>query len=169
MQGRIDILCSEIVAGQSDFVAAGAALDVAVSNVNPNGLSFINGNGATKFELGDNIRIRKIWATVPWGFGQGAAYAPSFSHRIAISWWDGVVTTTIPILGSATLMPVLCEPLDFGDGLFAPMITAGLKRGLQLTLVGLRISQINLPAALEGVRIPVQYFIEVHHNLDMTL
>lgn len=169
MGGILDILCSDIVVGQSDFVANSAVNDVAVNNVGPTGLGFINGNGATKFQLGDNIRIRKIWATVPWGFGQGAAYAPAFSHRIAISWYDGVVTTTIPILGSATLIPVLCEPLDFGDGLYAPMITAGLPRGLQLTLVGLRISQLNLPAGLNGVRVPVQYFVEVLHNLDMTL
>lgn len=167
--GILDVLCSDIVVGQSDFVANGAVADVAVNNVGANGLQFFSGAGATKFELGDNILIRKIWAVIPWGFGQGGPAAAPFSHNISLSFWDGASLFVIPILGSAMNLPTLCDPMDFGEGLYAPMITTGAKRELRLSNIRLRVSQINVPAIIDGTRIPVQYFVEVNHTKPMTI
>ncbi len=169
MAGIIDILFSDIaVVGSADFTANSAVDDVAVNSpAGPSGLGFYNGSGNTKFALGDNLLIQKIWATVPWGFGQGAGAAPPFSHVVSFDFWDGVALYDVgPIPGNLAI-PMLCEPLDFGAGLYAPMAVAGGLRQIRLTYIALRISQINIPPTLDGERIPVQYFIQVQHNFGM--
>lgn len=171
MQGVLDILGSDItVAGQSDFVANGAVNDLPVTNVGVNGLAFTNASGASYFALGENLMIRKIWATVSWGFGQGGPGIAG-AHNIGLAYWDGAVFQVIPCFPYATRsidIPTLCDPLDFGDGIYAVMPTTGIKRQIRLANIDARISQINLPVQLQGVTIKVQYFLEVLHTFPLT-
>ena len=170
MQGILDIIGSDIeVVGESDFVANAAVTDIAVNSVGADGLQFKNASGASYFALGDNILIRKIWATVPWGFGQGGPGIAG-AHNIGLGYFDGADFELIPCFPYATRsidIPRLCEPLDFGDGMYGVMPTTGNHREIRLSNIDLRISQINLPAQLDGVRIKVQYFLEILHTLPM--
>lgn len=164
----LDILSSDIsVVGESDFTASSVVSDVAVNAPGAGGLAFYNPAGRPLFQLGDNLLIRKIWSVIPWGFGQGGPAASPFSHQIDLNFWDGADFTVIAPLYDGLSLPTLCDPLDFGEGLYCPMITSGPQRQIMLTGIRLRVSQINLPAALDGVRVPVQYFIEVAHTLPM--
>lgn len=172
MQGVLDILGSDItVVGESDFIADGAVTDIAVNSVGVNGLAFSNAFGGSYFALGENMLIRKLWATVSWGFGPGGP-AIAGAHNIGLGYWDGAVFQVIPCFPYASRsidIPQLCEPLDFGDGIYAVMPTTGVKRQIRLVNIDARISQINLPAQLQGVRIKVQYFLEVLHTFPLTL
>lgn len=164
----VDIIASDItVVGASDFTANAAVNDVAVNNAPVNGLAFFATNGASKFALGDNLLIRKVWAVIPWGFGPGGIAVTTFLHVVGFNFWDGASLFIVPPLYNSLIMPTLCEPLDFGDGLYCPMATTGATRQMRVTDIRLRVSQINLPAALNGVRIPVQYYMEIGHNSPM--
>ncbi len=169
--GILDILSSDIsVVGSADFTANSAVNDVAVNNpAGPSGVVFSNGAGQSKFALGDNLQIQKIWATVPWGFGQGAAAASPFSHVVSFDFWDGANLYDIGPIPGSLVIPMLCDPLDFGAGLYTPMAITGPLRQIRITSIALRISQINIPPSLDGLRIPVQYFMQVYHTLGMSV
>jgi hypothetical protein len=171
MAGIIDILASEIlVPGQSDFVANSAVLDVPVTGVPVAGIPFENAIGFRTFALGDNILIQKIWSVVNWGFGQGGPTTTG-PHNIGIAYWDGVVFEAMPPFPYSPRVlniPTLCDPVDFGAGLYSPMPTTGAPRQIRLTNIDLRISMVNLPADLDGETIYVQYFMQVLHNALMT-
>ncbi len=170
MQGRIDILASDIsVVGQSDFVADAGVVDLPVNNVGANGLVFSNAEGNTYFDLGDNILIQKIWAVINWGFGQGG-YNGNRAHNIGLCFWNGVAAETLPPFTSTVRsvnLPLLCCPLEFGDGIFVQMPAAGVRRQIRLFNLDLRISQVNLPGVYDGVRFHVQYFLQVLHTQTM--
>lgn len=164
----LDIICSDITAvGQSDFTANGAVSDVAVNNVAGNGLTLFDASGRSKFSIGDNFKIRKIWAVIPWGFGPGGIAVGTYLHLAGFNFFDGVGLTPIPPLINQVIIPTLCDPLDFGDGLYVPVASANLR--INLTSLFLRVSQINLPAILNGTRIPVQYYMEILHNLPLNI
>ncbi len=167
MAGILDIMASDIsVVGQSDFIATTpGAIDIAVNNVAGNGLNFSNAAGDTYFQLGDNILIRKVYAVVNWGFAQG-----SLAHIIGLAFWNGVALETMSPFSNSTLsmnIPTLCDPLDFGEGIYVPMPIIGVRRQIRLTNIYLHISQINLPALLNAVRVKVQYFMEILHTLPI--
>ncbi len=171
MQGRIDILASDIsVAGQSDFVADAGAMDVAVNNVGANGLAFANAAGESYFDLGDNLLLQKAWSVINWGFGQGG-YNANRAHNIGIVYWDGVVGQVINPPFNNTVrslyFPLLCCPLEFGDGLYMPMPITGVRRQIRLFNLDLRISQVGLPGVFDGLTFSVQYFLQVLHTETM--
>jgi len=168
MQGIIDILGSDIQEnGQSDFLADSAEIDVQVNAPAGDGLQFQNPSGQYQFQLGDQLRIQKIWAVVPWGFGPGGQALSLFLHTINLQFYDGLTLSYVPPFPGPIAIPTLCTPLDFGDGIYCPMPTTGNNLQFRLTDIALRISQVNLPAALDGERIPVQYFLQVLHTLPM--
>lgn len=168
LQGILDILSSDISqVGESDFVADAAVLDVPVTAPGPDGLVMYNANGRDQFSLGDNLLIQKIWCMIYWGFGQGGPATPVWSHLVSFNFWDGLNFFPMPPFDSAIAIPALCSPLDFGDGLFCPMATAGGLRGIRVTDIKLRINQINIPPNLDGERITVQYFMQVLHTKSM--
>lgn len=172
LQGVIDVIASDIsIVGESDFTANAAVLDVAVNNTGVNGLAFSNPSGRSWFNEGDNLMIQKVWGTVNWGFGQGGPTIVG-PHNIGLAYWDGASLGLMPPFPYATRslnIPVLCSPLDFGAGIYSAMPTTGGRRQVRLANIDLRISQVNLPAALDGQRITVQYFLQVLHNESMEL
>jgi len=171
-QGFIDILASDISqVGQSDFTANSAVNDVAVNNTAANGLVFADPAGRAYFKLGDSFLLQKIWAVINWGFGQGGPTITG-AHNIGLAFWDGAAMTPMyPFFDAVRSLniPTLCDPVDFGDGTFVPMPTAGVRRQIRLNNIDLRVSQINLPAALNAQRITVQYFVQVLHTYHMEL
>lgn len=169
-QGILDILASdESVVGAVDFVGDNTVDDVLINLPPANGLTLFNGSGQSKFALGDNLLIRKIWCVIPWGFGQGGGAAGSVPHTAGFKFWDGAVLTPIDALGQFTAIPTLCDPVDFGDGLFQAMATAGALREIRLTAASLRVSQIDIPAQLVGDRVAVTYYMEVLHTYPMSV
>jgi hypothetical protein len=169
MAGVVDIVASDIrTMGESDFVASAAALDVPVNPPGGSGLDFISAGGATKFQLGDNILIKKVWAVIPFGFGAGGISITTYLHRITLNFRAGSSFFLLPPLYNGLVIPTLCDPVDFGAGLYAVMNTTGAARSLCLTDIDLRVSMVNLPTALDGQRIQVQYYMEILHNLPMT-
>ncbi len=171
MPGRVDILASDIsVVGQSDFVADSSVTDLAVNNTAGAGLVFANAAGETYFDLGDHLLCQKIWSVINWGFGQGG-YNASRAHNIGIVYWDGAAAQVINPPFNNTIrsinLPLLCCPLEFGDGLYMPMPITGTRRQLRLFNIDLRISQVNLPGVFDGVRFHVQYFMQVLHTQTM--
>lgn len=169
MPGIVDIICSDIrVVGESDFVANSAVNEVTVNQVNANGLDFFAANGASKFQLGDKLLIKKLWCVVPFGFGQGGIVITTYMHRISIEWWDGTSLLVFPPFYGGLVIPTLCDAVDFGDGLYVEVNTTGPLRTIRLGTIRLNISQVNLPASLNGVRVPVQYYMEILHNLPMS-
>ncbi len=167
MKGILDIIVSETAEGESDFTADSAELDVLVNPPSVNGLTMFNANSAKTFQSGDNLLIRKIWCVIPWGFGQGASAEPPFPHRVEFSYWNGSLNVPLPCFAGNVLYPSLCDVLDFGDGISCPMTTDGAGREIRLTGIELRVSQINIPSALDGMVIPVQYYMEVLHTYPM--
>jgi hypothetical protein len=168
MQGRIDILASDIsVAGQADFVADSGVQDVDVNNVGANGLVFANAAGESYFDLGDNALLQKLWAVINWGFGQGG-YNADRAHNIGLVYWDGVQEQVINPPFNNTVrsiaIPVLCCPLEFGDGLYLPMPTTGTRRQIRLSNLDLRVSMVGLPGIFDGLTYHVQYFLQVLHT-----
>jgi hypothetical protein len=168
MQGIIDVIASDIsVVGESDFIADSAALSVTVRNVGLSGLNFANANGDRYFVLGDNLNIRKVWATIPYGFAQAQGVSP---HTIGLAFWNGTAFETMPPFSNSTLslnIPVLCQPLDWNDGVYVKMPVLGIRREIRLSNINLEVSQVNLPTALNTQRIPVQYFMEILHTTPM--
>jgi hypothetical protein len=164
----LDILASDITqVGQSDFVADPNVADLAVNNTGANGLDFFDGRGAFKFQLGDNVLLRKIWCVIPWGFGGGGIAATTYLHLITLGFWNGAAISPLPGFVGPLVIPPLCDPLDFGSGVLVTMPTTGNQRSIRLSDIKLRVSQINIPTVLENERIPVQYYLEVVHNLPM--
>lgn len=168
----LDILASDTsVVGAADFTADGAVSDIAVNGVpGPSGLVFKNAVGFTKFVLGDNILVQKVWGVINWGFGAGGLTTTG-PHNIGLAFWDGaafVPMAPFPYVNRVINIPTLCHPVEFPDpGLFAPMNTVGAQRSINLSSLDLRVSQINLPAILQGQRIAVQYFLQVVHTYLM--
>jgi len=165
----LDILASDIsIPGQSDFTANSGVIDLPVNNTGANGLDFYDGRGANQFQLGDNVLLRKIWVEIPWGFGPGGIAATTYLHLITLGFWNGTAMSPLPGFVGPIVIPALCDALDFGSGILVTMPTTGPLRSIRLSNLNLRISQINLPAELQGMRIPVQYYLEVLHNLPMS-
>lgn len=169
MAGLVDIVCSDIrTMGESDFVANAAVLDVPVNPPGVAGLDFFSAGGASKFALGDNLLIKKVWAVIPFGFGPGGIAVTTYLHRITLNFREGGNFFLVPPLYNGLVIPTLCDPVDFGAGLYCQMATTGPIRSLCLTDIDLRVSMVNLPAALDGQRIQVQYYMEILHNLPMS-
>lgn len=172
MQGRIDILASDIsVAGEADFVADAGVQDLSVNNVGANGLPFYNAELGSYFDLGDNILIQKLWAVINWGFGQGG-YNGNLPHNIGLGFWDGVGIEVMPPFTGATRsinFPVLCCPLEFGDGIFVKMPVIGIRRQIRLINLDLRVSMIGLPGVFDTQTFHVQYFMQVLHTQTLKL
>jgi hypothetical protein len=167
----VDILASDVtVGGAADFVANGAVLDLPVTAAPANGLVMSTALLDNQFALGDNFSLQRLWATINWGFGPGgpAVFGP---HNIGLAYWDGVnpITAIPPFQTTAhtIAIPTMCDPLDFSPGLLCTMPITGLKRRIVLSGIDLRISQVNLPTALQGQTIKVQYFIQVAHTLPL--
>jgi len=164
----VDIISSSIdVAGEAQFTATDAALEVAVSGPGADGLVFSNSYGMSYFQLGDNLKIAKLWVNIPFGFGQGTGL-----HTIGLGYWDGstfeLITPPFQNSSNSVGIPTLCGPLEFApDGLFATMPKTGVRRQIRLVDMDLNVSMLNLPADLVGQIIKVQYHLEVLHSLPM--
>lgn len=165
----LDVMTSSIVvAGQADFTAATpGALYLPVTAPGISGLPFADANGNYWFGSGDSILLQRADCEIPYGFGQGPGL-----HTFGLAWQNEAGGFyPIPELAgnSIVAMPDL-GGVDFegqvsGNGLYivCPNGNGELKR-LCLTTIDLNISQINLPADLDGVLVKVQYALQVLHS-----
>ena len=162
------VLSSDITqAGQMEFVANAAALQVALLPPAAPGLVFSNASGQTDFQPGDNVKLRRLRVSVPFGFGQGAGTA-----FFSLAWKDPAnvpfLVTEIGAFGNSNI-PNICDPLEYaGDGLFlSPPKNGDPMRLFLLQLTQMNFSMVNLPSILNGVTVKVQFHLEVSHTLPM--
>lgn len=162
------VVSSDItVAGQMEFVSNGAALEVPLIPPAAPGLVFSNASGQTDFQPGDNLLLRRVRVTVPFGFGQGSGTA-----FFTLAWKDPAnvpfIVGEIGAFGNSNL-PSICDPLEYaGDGLFlAPPKNGDPMRLFLLALTQMNFSMVNLPSILNGVTVKVQVHLEISHTLPM--
>lgn len=162
-----DILSSDItVGGSADFVATTpGAVQQAVTNAPVAGLDFSDANGNKWITAGDNLLITRLWCNIPHGFGQGSG-----EHSIGLVFKDSLGNAAIitELAGNSVLtLPQICSPFEFvtpDGGLYLSVPKNLGKVKFNLSNIALNVSQINLPAALNGTTIKVQYHVEVIHT-----
>lgn len=166
----VELMASDItVGGVSEFTVNNAVNEVTVvTPVLGVGVDFVNAGGAKWFEAGDNPIITDIYCNIPFGFGQGTG-----THKIDFAWLDNFGAINFPqefSAGYGIFLPSLCGPLDFPpDGIFVKNTGGVGKQKLNLQVLLLNVSQLNVPAALNGQVIKVQYFIELTHTKPLSL
>jgi len=163
-----DVISSSIaVAGAAEFTVDVDALEVAVTAPPANGLPFSALTGLQYFALGDSPIVTGLWVNLPYGFGQGTGRA-----SVGLVWRTaGGTSYSIPELssGSFLTLPTIC-PLTFPpNGLFlkAPVAQA-LPLFLNLTSIALNVSMANVPTALDGQVLKVQFHLQVLHTKILT-
>jgi len=166
-----DILSTQAGAGELNFVAALPPPNSVL--VNPPGAATALANallpgGNEWFEPGDNIRIDRLYVSIPFGFGQGIGQV-----RAQFEFRDGAgVPSTITEFANTgwITIPNMCEGIAFpGDGLFVRMPSGvGVGRH-RLILVDLeaQVSMVNLPASLVGVDVQLQIHLGISHTRPM--
>jgi hypothetical protein len=167
---RFDILSSQInVAGQMEFVASAAVLEVALLPPAVGaGLEFRDTNLSAQFDPGDNIKLQRLWITRPFGFGPGNG-----TTTLGLKFVDSLgATIIIPELppGGVIPFPDMCDSIEFpGDGLFlrAP-INAGKFRLMLTDDTAMNFSMLNLPLGLDGQTIKVQVHAQLSHTLNLS-
>lgn len=162
-----EVITSRAAAGQMNFTAA---------NPPPNGIA-VNGAGAGVplenplasqwFERGDNLKLRKLWVSVPYGFGWGVGPLQiQFEFRNSANAPIGIPE----FCNSGWLfVPNPCDGIEFPDGLFlrAPVdSTLGRFRMVISAFIG-NVSVVNLPASLVGESIKVELSIALEHTRGM--
>lgn len=168
-----DIMKSGVdVPGEMDFVANSAVKSVAVNSPAAFDVIFTNANGDPWFEEGDHILLTGAWIVIPFGFGQGENDG-GIAPVMQILWVDALGNFTLidELANISLLNPVnLCGPLEFPpDGLFIKTPVGSGRQKLVLSGFNLKVSQINLPAILEGETINVQVFLRVTHTKALSL
>lgn len=164
-----NVLSSDItVAGQMEFTANNAVAYVALIPPGALGLVFKDASGNTHFQEGDNVLLRRVTVTIPYGFGQGPGTA-----QFQLAWKDAALVpflvTEIGSFGNSNL-PSICHALEYAsDGLFlsSPKGLGNLEMYL-LQLTQMNLSMTNLPAILNGVLIKVQIHLEISHTYPMS-
>jgi hypothetical protein len=126
------------------------------------------------FDSGDGLLFYSIRCSLPYQFGQGEG-----QHIIEIMFEDSLGGLhSIPELqsgpgGSRMFMPSACDEINFGpNGLFIPVPTnlPGTGRArLALSFVNLNVSQLNVPALINGVSVQTFYFLTLLHAPEMGL
>lgn len=166
-----DILASEVVPGELD--ATGAAtppLEVSLNPAPVNGTDMPNWNGDKWFDEGDNIALKNIWCFVPFGFGQGNG-----PHVLNLEWKDSLNNSiSIPELGvgiageGGIIIPEINCPVPLpSDGLFIKTPVGSGRVRLTIFASTLKISMVNIPAALIGATIAPIYHFQVFHTKQM--
>lgn len=167
----VEVVSSIYVAGTFDFVAAtpGAIQKAVNPPVPPAVVAYANSNGDTWIEPGDNLLLQQITVNVPFGFVEGDGV-----HFFGLALQDGAGTVqAIPALPNSSInIPDLCHGVTFpGNGLFILIPSNGVSANGRWQLVtpsiALNISQVNLPLALNGVTIPVEYHLQFTHTKAM--
>lgn len=169
----IDILQKSYTVGQGDFTVNVAVPDVAVAPLLVLDV-FANAFGASFFENGDNFKIRNIWFNTPHGFRQGSG---NFNIGLELQPGGGANPTyaLLPFLNSgvtALWVPDFTQALEFGDAAEVQQTTSafpglGRARIVSKGMAGLKISMANVPAILNTLVFPVNFFIEVEHTLPL--
>ncbi len=169
MAALIDTLYSDIsVSGQAEFTAATpGALYKTVAVPGVDGLPFFDANGNQWLDAGDNVLLQKLGWEIPYGFGQGPGL-----HRIGLAWQnnDGDLYIIRELSGNSIIVIPDNLGLDLegqsgANGLFLTVPDGNHERKrLVLTNIELNVSQINLPADLDGEVIKVQYYAQILHS-----
>jgi hypothetical protein len=166
-----DIVSSIYVAGTFDFVATtpGAIQKAVNPPIPPAVVVYGNSNGDTWIEPGDNILLQKIEVNVPFGFLEGSGI-----HFFGLALQDGAgtVQAIAEMPNSSVNIPDLCHGITFpGNGLFISIpsngVSANKRQQLVTPSIALNISQVNLPAVLNGVTIPIEYHLQFVHTKAM--
>lgn len=161
-----DVITSNPVeAGNLEFTAAvSPPLQVTVGAVT-DPIILPNAAGDLFFNAGDNLLLMAIVPYIAFGFGQAVG-----THKLGLAWVaDDDDLVSIPELaGGMVTIPNLCGGLEFpGAGLF---LTAPRDRGnlrLAVTSADLNVSMLDLPSALVGEVLTVQYHLKIGHTLPM--
>lgn len=166
----VDILTTVLTPGELEFtVTATPPLEVAITPVAGTSIPMANGQGFQWFELGDNVILRNVWVTLPFGFGQGTGLP-----LLRPFWMDGAfVDVEIPEFAGFSYLPVpdICEGLEFPDGLFiaAQRGDPATASRFALAIAGfdLNVSMVNVPAILVGETFSVSVHFLVEHTRPM--
>jgi hypothetical protein len=160
-----EVLSSDITeAGFSEFVVDSSVAQVAVQGPPAGNLDFFNAGGNAYFSAGDNIIISEIICSIPYGFGPGTGQV-----QAGILWsTSGGDAQIINELGgnSSVTFPNLCSLNVADPGIF---ITAprNSENKLVLSSIQLNVSQLNVPALIDGQTLKVQFHIKLFHTLPM--
>ena len=139
-----------------------------VGNVFPVGVFFQSPNAAIWFEPGDNITLERIWTPIPHGFGQGSG-TPVLGLRFQNAALAFSPIAEISVTGDL-IYPDLCGGLTFPDGGLYIQVpkTPSSRWRLAIQTLSMNISQVNLPAALNGQVIDVQVYCMVKHTRPLS-
>jgi hypothetical protein len=155
-------------AGRMEFVVNSAVPEVAVLGPGPNGMQFRNSTGNQFFELGDNITLLGFTVSIPYGFGQATGSCIS-----GIVWRDAnLISYPLPELAQDSTLstPSVCDLLAIPDGLFVkcPVVGPPSRVLLLLNSFALNVSQLNVPALINGVTVKVRVMLQIWHTKPMS-
>ncbi len=161
-----EVLTSDAIAGQLDFVAASAPPNELIVNGVGAGVVFENSFGLEWFEPGDNLLITGFFCRIPYGFGYGSLRIQgTFEFRDA-----GGVGIVIPEFADTgnLVIPDPCGGLEFpGDGLFVRVPTGAGRVRLFCSGWSARVSLVNVPSSLVGVTVQTLLHWTLKHTRPM--
>lgn len=158
-----EVLTSDAIAGQLDFVAASAPPNEIIVNGAGAGVVFENSFGTEWFEPGDNIKLQSFFCRTPFGFGYGSLRVQgTFEFRDAGG--NGIVIPELAGTGNL-VVPDPCGGLVFPDGgLFIRTPTNAGRVRLWCSVWQCRVSFVNVPSSLVGATVQML----LHWNLTHT-
>lgn len=161
-----EVLTSDAIAGQLDFVAASAPPNELIVNGVGAGVVFENSFGLEWFEPGDNLMLNSFFCRIPFGFGYGSLRVQAnFEFRDA-----GGATIVIPEFAQTgnLVIPDPCGGLAFpGDGLFIRTPVGAGRVRLWCSVWQCRVSLVNVPSSLVGTTVQTLLHWNLKHTRPM--
>lgn len=156
-----DLLSSDITGAEGKITVDLSVKEVAISGAGA-GIAFRSAALDLWFEEGDHIILTEAVINVPYGLGQGTGLM-----ALTIAWRDNFgVDTFPPELGNAGILTFsnFCAQEFPPSGIFIRCPIGAGRQFLTITFLAGNVSMLNVPAALDGENLNVQWHLRVNHT-----
>jgi len=147
------------------FQADNTVKEIAVQVLTGAAVTFYNGSGLSRFQDGDNIKLKKLRMIMPYQYGRGN-YA-TIEYRLTLNWRQNFIFVGIGELGNGSVnINSLCGDLTPNVKLAAPSPGSG-NFELELDRISFMVSQIYGPAVLQDDYMYYGVQVEIEHTKQM--
>lgn len=147
------------------FVADNTVNEIAVQVLTGAAIKFFNGTGYSRFQDGDNLKLKKLRMIMPYQYGRGNY--DNVDYELTLNFRQATLFRVIAEFGNGSVnINSLCGDLEPNVRLAAPVPGSG-NFELELDRISFMVSQIYGPAALQGLDMHFGVQVEVEHTLQM--
>jgi len=160
-----DVLNTPQGSAALSFVANNAVNEIAVQVLTGAAIKFYNGTGYSRFQDGDNVKLKKLRMIMPYQYGRGNY--DTLDYELTLNWRQATNFRVIAEFGNGSVnINSLCGDITPDVRLAAPVPGSG-NFELELDKISFMVSQVYGPAALQGLTMYYGVQVEIEHTLQM--